>query len=191
MKQFMKVLDQYRHCFEFIEQKLSRTRTGKLKAGIFYGPYIGEFISDPHLVDSMNETEREAWISFVFDVKNFQCNRKAENHALLLAYLTLSETLVGGINIEVCYLHSHLDPYPENLGDTNEEHGTYWTISPRHKDNEGQTSEQMRYSYDGRLLVESAKRACKQISFKNLNKRSFRNGKNNFCFYSFILISNL
>jgi hypothetical protein len=79
MKQFVKALNKDGSCIEQIAHKLPGLTMEKLKAGLSDGPKTRQLINDPHFVASMNEIESCAWSSFVFVVKNFLCNKKADN----------------------------------------------------------------------------------------------------------------
>ncbi|GBL79755.1 hypothetical protein AVEN_18273-1 [Araneus ventricosus] len=72
----------------------------------------------------MNEAERKAWTLFVVVVGNFLCKCKAENYVELVnEMLNIFKSFRCNMSIKVHYLHSHLDRFPENLGDTSEEQG--------------------------------------------------------------------
>lgn len=124
MKQFVKALDTNESCFAYIGRIMPQISTEKLKAGIFEGPQIRQLIKDPAFVESMNEAERKAWLSFVEVVRNFLGNRKAENYVqLVYEMLNNFRNLGCNMSIKVHYLHSHLDGFPENVGDISEEQG--------------------------------------------------------------------
>ena len=79
-------------------------------------------IKDINYIPSMNEMETSAWLSFVGVVRNFLGNHKAENYEELVdGMLSTFKDLVAHMSIKVHYLHSHLNHFPENLGDLNEE----------------------------------------------------------------------
>ena len=92
----------------------------KMKAGIFNGPQIRQLIKDTTFVKSMNEKEFKAWMSFVVVVKKFLGNYKAE---IVNCMLDNFRDLGCNMSIKIHYLHSHLDKFPENLGDYSEEQG--------------------------------------------------------------------
>lgn len=124
MKQFVKALDYDGQCFEYIGRTMPGISTEKLKAGIFNGPQIRQFINDPAFKDSMTEAELSAWTSFVLVIKNFLGNHKADNYVELVNNMLNNFRALGcNMSIKVHYLHSHLDRFPENLGDTSEEQG--------------------------------------------------------------------
>jgi hypothetical protein len=124
MKQFLKALNKDGLCIQYIVHKLPGLTMGKLKAGIFDGPQIRQLINDPHFITSMNEIESCAWSSCVLVVKNFLGNKKADNYAQLVEDMLFHFNRLGcNMSVKVHYLHSHLNRFPESLGDLSEEPG--------------------------------------------------------------------
>ena len=123
MKQFIKALNRDSLCIEYIAHKLPGLTMEKLKAGIFSGPQIRQLINDPHFITSMNEIESCAWSSFALVVKNFLGNKKADYTQLVEDMLFHFNRLGCNMSVKVHYLHSHLNRFPENLGDLSEEQG--------------------------------------------------------------------
>ena len=72
----------------------------------------------------INEIELASWLSFVEVAQSFLGNRKADNYKDIVQKL-LDNFQALGINmrIKVHFLHSHLDRFPENLGDVSDEQG--------------------------------------------------------------------
>lgn len=171
MKQFVKALDKSGSCFTYIGQKMPQMSTEKMKAGIFDGPQIRQLIKDSAFVNSMNEAERNAWTSFLAVVENFLGKRKAENYVELVNEMLNSFKSLGcNMSIKVHYLHSHLDRFPENLGDISEEQGERF-----HQD-----IKTMEDRYQGRwdthMMADycwSLKRDCSKIHSRMSRKRSF------------------
>jgi hypothetical protein len=57
-------------------------------------------------------------------VKNFLGNKKADNYTQLVEDMLFHFSRLGfNISVKVHYLRSHLDRFPENLGDLSEEQG--------------------------------------------------------------------
>ncbi|KAK5649680.1 hypothetical protein RI129_000709 [Pyrocoelia pectoralis] len=124
MKQFVKALNRDGLCFGYLIHKFPGISTEKLKAGIFDGPQIRQLIKDPQFTASMNEIESNAWCSFVTVVQNFLGNHKAKNYIELVENMLSNFNILGcNMSIKVHYLYSHLDRFPENLGDLSEEQG--------------------------------------------------------------------
>ena len=124
MKQFVKALNKDGSCFQYICKKFKGISIEKLKNGVFEGPDIRTLIKDANFVSSMNETEKAAWESFVLVVQNFLGNKRADNYKELIKNMLDSYQALGCLmNIKLHYINSHLDMFPENLGDVSDEQG--------------------------------------------------------------------
>jgi hypothetical protein len=93
----------------------------KIKEGIFIGPQIGELKQDKQFDEDLNETERHAWLSFKRICKDFLGNHKAANCQGAVQDLLTSYKAMG-CNMNIHFLESHLDFFPENLGEVSDEH---------------------------------------------------------------------
>ena len=94
----------------------------KLKAGIFDGRQIRNLIKDLNFQHSMNKIELASWLSFVEVVQSLLENRKADSYKDIVQKLLDNFQALGIImSIKVDFLHSHLDRFPENLGDVSDE----------------------------------------------------------------------
>ena len=72
----------------------------------------------------MTEVKLKAWTSFVAVIENFLGNHKSENYMEMVNEMHNSFESPGrNMRIKVHYLHSHLECFPENLGDFSEEQG--------------------------------------------------------------------
>lgn len=124
MKQYVKALNKDSECFQYISRKFPNLSMEKLKAGIFDGPQIRKLVNDTEFGSSMSEIEKNAWDSFVWVIQNFLGNNKGDDYvAHVEEMLTHFQNLGCNMSIKVHYLHSHLDRFPENLGDLSEEQG--------------------------------------------------------------------
>ncbi|XP_076803204.1 uncharacterized protein LOC143447145 [Clavelina lepadiformis] len=124
MKQFVKALDKDGACFDCLCKVFPGLSIEKLKAGIFDGPQMRKLIQDQVFLSHMTEVETAAWHSFVAVVKGFLGNTKASNYVdLVEVKLTNFQALGSRMSIKVHYLFSHLDCFPENLGNMSEEQG--------------------------------------------------------------------
>jgi|SRR6218665_562546 len=84
---------------------------------------LRRLIRDPHFVTTMNAAKARAWNTFSDVVLNFLGNRKACNCQQIVEELPLS-LQSRGCSMSIKFtLHSHLDEFPENLGDVNQEQG--------------------------------------------------------------------
>lgn len=173
MKQFVKALDKTGPCFAYIGRKMPQLSSEKLKAGIFDGPQIRQLIKDPAFVTCMNEVEQKAWTSFVSVVQNFLGNRKADNYNQVVNEMLDNFRSLGcNMSVKLHYLHSHLDRFPENLGDFSEEQGERFhqdikTMEDRYQ---GRWDTKMMADYCWNL-----KRDCSQNMHSRVSrKRSFQ-----------------
>ena len=122
MKQFVKALDKEGNGLKYICRSFPALSTQKLKAGIFDGPQIPQMINDFSFLSYLNDVEASAWISYVSVIKNFLGNNRAPNYAELVQdMLNNFKNLGANMSIKLHYLQSHLDRFPDNLGDLNEE----------------------------------------------------------------------
>ena len=138
-----KALDKDGNCFTYLCQVFPGLIMEKLKAGIFDGPQIRQLIRDPEFENSMNEVPLhslsffihwvfEAWKEFVLVVKNFLGNNKARNYAEFVNnMLTVFRNLVRNMSVNVHYLFSHMDRFPENLGSMSDEQGERFYQDPK------------------------------------------------------------
>ena len=124
IKQFVKALCKEGDCFQYIKAAFPSVSEEKTKAGIFDGPQIRKLIKDPNLISSMNDVDANAWKAFVTVVINFLGNRKQDDYITLVDNLIKSFHALGcNMSIKLHFLHSHLDRFPENLGDVSDEQG--------------------------------------------------------------------
>ena len=96
----------------------------KLKAGIFNGAQTRKLMQDQTFTTRMTVAEKAAWCSYVSVIPEFLGNTKACNYRKLLDVMLQNFQAVGArMSIKLHYLFSHLDYFPENLGDVSEEQG--------------------------------------------------------------------
>ena len=113
-----KALDKDGDCFTYLCQAFPGLTMEKLKTGIFDGPQIRQFNRDPEFENSMNEKELEVWKAFVLVVNNFFGNNKSRNYAELVNnMLTAYRNLGCNMSVQMHCLFTHMDRFPENLGD--------------------------------------------------------------------------
>ena len=124
MKQFVKALDHDSDCFKYISAAFPGLSEEKKKGGIFDGPQIRNLMKDPQFISSMSAEEGRTWKAFKDVCKNFLGNNKSANYKSIVEELMSAMKDLGcNMSIKVHYLHSHLDWFPENLGDVTEEQG--------------------------------------------------------------------
>ena len=122
MKQFVKALDKDSDCFSYI----AKTYPGLSmeKAGIFGGPQIGKLVQDQTVTASMKVAKRASWCLYVSSIQEFLHSTKASNYRNLVDVMLQNFQALGArTSIKRYYLFSHLDYFPENLGDVGEEQG--------------------------------------------------------------------
>ena len=64
MKNFVKGMDKTGRGYEYVRNEFSNASDAKIKEGISLGPQIRELIQDKQFDEDLNETERNAWLSF-------------------------------------------------------------------------------------------------------------------------------
>ena len=110
--------------FEYVRNKFPNVTDAKIKEGICIGPQIGELMQNKQFDEGLNETERNAWLSFKRICKDFLRNHKAANYQNVVQDLLTSHKAIGcNMSLKIHFLESHLDFYPEDLGEVSDEHG--------------------------------------------------------------------
>src|SRR6218665_1919654 len=88
----------------------------KLKAEIFDGPQIRQFIRDPEFENSMKAVELETWKAFVQVGKSFLDKKNASSYEELVTnMLGAFKNLGCNFSTKMHYLFSQLSWFPENL----------------------------------------------------------------------------
>ena len=95
-----------------------------IKEGIFIGPQIREIMQDKLFDEDLNETEKNARLSFKRLCKDFLGNHKAVNYQNIVQDLLTSYKAMGcNMSLKIHFLESHLDFSPENLVEISDERG--------------------------------------------------------------------
>lgn len=124
MKQFVKALDKSGACFGYLVDKFPKLSEAKLKEGVFDGPQIRTMFRDTAFTSKMNRKEKDAWQSFKAVAQNFLGNRKSPDYKQIVSKMISDfHKLKCNMNLKLHFLDSHLDKFPENLGDFSEEQG--------------------------------------------------------------------
>ena len=109
--------------FEYVRNKFPNVSDAKIKEGIFIGPQIKQLMQDKQFDDDLNETERNAWLSFKRNCKDFLGNHKAAKCQDVVQDLLTSYKAMGcNMILKIHFLES-LGFFPENLGEVSDEHG--------------------------------------------------------------------
>ncbi|KAI6658277.1 hypothetical protein LOD99_15546 [Oopsacas minuta] len=124
MKQFVKALNKDGTCFNYLCSVYRGLSRENLKAGIFDGPQIRKLIKDEDFASHMTGVEAATWYSFVDVVNGFLGNTKVANYQNLVeGMLKNFHSLGTRMSTTLHCLYSHLERFPENLGDLSEEQG--------------------------------------------------------------------
>ena len=124
MKQFIKALDRDGDCFHYTCSTFPRVSDEKKKAGIFDGPQVRTLLKDKHFMAKMTAAEVRPWVAFTNVVQGFLENKKDDNYEGIVDELLLSLRGLGcRMSIKLHCLHSHLDKFPDSLGDVCGEQG--------------------------------------------------------------------
>jgi len=82
-----------------------------------------ELMQDKQFDEELNETERNAWLSFKRIYKDFLGNHIAANYQNVVQdRLTLYKVMGCNVSLKIHFLESNLDIFPENLGEISYEH---------------------------------------------------------------------
>lgn len=124
MKQFTKALSKTGRCFQYLTNKFPQLSEAKIKEGVFDGPQIRTLFRDTAFVGTMNKLEKAAWLSFKAVAQQFLGNTKSPKYKQIVDKMVKDFQKLGCLmNLKLHFLDSHLDEFPENLGDFSEEQG--------------------------------------------------------------------
>ena len=121
----MKALSKEGECFRYLRSSFFVLSEEKLKAGVLDGPQIRPLITDEDfMIQCQSQKSEYAWRPFVDIKRNFLGSKKAEHYEELVSRLLGSYQQLGcNMSIIVHFLFSHLDKFPDNLGDHSDEQG--------------------------------------------------------------------
>jgi hypothetical protein len=123
-KNFIKALDTESKAFKYLSTVFPKVSEAKLREGVLNGPQIRKLAEDDCFEKLMRRLERDAWIAFKDICGGFLGNHRAENYRELVQKLILSYQKLGvNMSLKIHLLHSHLDFFPENLGQVSDEQG--------------------------------------------------------------------
>ena len=123
-KNYVIAMDKTGRAFKYFRNTFPNVSDAKIREGIFIGTQIRELMQDKQFDEDLNETERNAWLSFKRICKEFLGNHKAANHQDVVQDLLTSYKAMGcNMSLKIHFLESHLEFFPENLGEVSDEHG--------------------------------------------------------------------
>ena len=138
-------------------KKVPQTKWSKIERKHFHCPQIRDIIKDKYFDKLLQGDKTAAWDSFIFVVKVFLRNRRAQNYEELVNDLLQSYLKLGcNMSLKTHFLHSHLDFFPGKLWC-----GKWWTwrtFPSRHFFNEEEIWRKMELCYSHRLLLDFGKR---------------------------------
>lgn len=125
IKQFVKAMKiQNSNAFIYLSTKFPKLSEAKIKEGMFDGPQIRQLLKDQVFEEKMTVLEKKAWNSFRQVVTKFLGNEKDAQYEKIVEDMLINFKNLGCLmSLKVHFLHSHLDKFPENLGDFSEEQG--------------------------------------------------------------------
>jgi len=77
---FVKGMDKTGRGLEYMRNKFPNVSDAKIKEGIFIGPENRELMQGKQFYEDLNETKRNAWLSFKRICKDFLGNHKVANY---------------------------------------------------------------------------------------------------------------
>lgn len=113
---------------------------------------------DKDFPDKLNEVEKRAWLSFISLCENFLGNNRNANYIEVVnEFLKAYGEMGCRMSIKIHFLHSHLDFFPENLGQFSDEQGErfHQEILTIEKRFEGKSQVRMLANYCWSLIRES------------------------------------
>ena len=95
-----------------------------LKEGIFDGPQIRKLLKDNFFVTKMTSTEKKVWLDYKNVVEQFLENVKSpEWKKQVLRMVDSFKKLKSLMSLKRNFMDSHVEYFPENIGDYTEEQG--------------------------------------------------------------------
>ena len=93
-----------------MRNKFPNVSDSKIKEGIFIGPQIRELMQDKQLDEDLNETARNAWLSFKRIYKDFLGSQKAAKYQDVVQDLLTSYKAMGcNMSLKIHFLESHFN----------------------------------------------------------------------------------
>ncbi|GBO11756.1 hypothetical protein AVEN_228379-1 [Araneus ventricosus] len=117
-------MDKNGPAFKYLHEKFPRLSVAKIKEGVCVGPQIKQLFIDPKFVKLLRGKEKQFCDAFYQVSKNFLGNNKAENYKDLVEdMLTLFQDFGCDMSLNIHFLDSHLNFFPDNYGQVSDEHG--------------------------------------------------------------------
>ena len=111
----------------YLRKQFEKLSHAKKKEGIFDGPQIRKMFKVKNFILHMNEIEKSAWLSFKSIAEYFLGNHKIHDYEELGNGLLDNYQRLGCLmSVKLHFLKSHLESFPDNLGDYSEEQGEHF-----------------------------------------------------------------
>lgn len=124
IKNFVKAINKDGEAFAYLKTIFPHLSSAKIKEGVFDGPQIKKLLQDQQFEHILSPNEAAAWNSFRQIVSGFLGNNKSSNYREIVEQLLQNYKKIGAnMSLKIHFLHSHLDFFPDNLGDVSDEHG--------------------------------------------------------------------
>lgn len=112
------------NAFRYLFKKFPKLSEAKINEGVFDGPQIRALFEDQEFEHLMIKKEKVAWLNFKEVCTKFLGNTKDPDYKNIVKKMVTSFKNMGCLmNLKLHFLHSHIDYFPENLGDVSEEQG--------------------------------------------------------------------
>ncbi|XP_051155678.1 uncharacterized protein LOC127278157 [Leptopilina boulardi] len=181
VKQFIKGLKlNVSEAFQYLFIKFPKLSDPKIKEGVLNGPQIRALLKDYEFERKMKENEKAAWISLKNVITKFLGNKKDPDYKNIVEEMLKNFKNLGCLmNLKMHFLHSHIDKFPENLGDFSEEQGErfHQDIKDMERRYQGAWNENMMSDYCWCLNRDTAvkhKRKSIRRSFENKKTRNLK-----------------
>ena len=118
----------------------------------------------------MTAVESAAWCWYVSVIREFLGNTKASHYRYLVDVMLRNFQALGSrMSIKLHNLFSHLDYFPENLGDVSEEHRErfHQDIKPMEERYQGRWDAHMMSDYCWTLIHDCTEQSYRRKSYKN------------------------
>jgi hypothetical protein len=124
MKIFVKALDREGQAFAYLSNKFPKLNKARMKDRTFIGPQIREIMLDLDFPSTLSDIEKAAWNTLKSVCTKFLGSHKAENYrAIVSEMLKCFQVMKCNMSLKLHCLDSHLDFFPQNLGEVSNEHG--------------------------------------------------------------------
>ncbi|GBN40775.1 hypothetical protein AVEN_933-1 [Araneus ventricosus] len=124
VKNLVKAMDKNGPAFKYLHEKFPRLSVAKIKEGVFVGPRIKQLFTDSNFEKLLRSKEKQVWDAFYQVSINFLGTDKAENYKDLVEdMLALFQDFGCNMSLNIHFLDSHLNFFPDNCGQVSDKHG--------------------------------------------------------------------